>query len=200
MEKMRKEATYQWLYKNLMEKVSEKNSRLQGLKGTKEAKSMSLLELMAKVHEEDAETVLAAKDYIRKPNEANLLHLMYELVDGQMIRESIIEKYFPYQNDRDNMRNDVLKANCNCYDYDDCENEDNCECGYPDEDEKTVYELCFRTSDGEIDTEEIYGSKEEAIEAAIDFINCDRRNGIKVTYFINKYTLCDQEEIYYPAN
>lgn len=168
----------------LNSKLQAKNLNLGNLHGTQEAKKMSLLELMAKVHEEDAEAVLAAKAYIRKPNEANLMHLIYELIDGQMIRESIICKYIPEKLTRDEKRADVYKANCNCYRYDDDDCQDDYENGF--EHDSAMYEVCHPWR-GKMITDEIFDTKNEALEAIYEYYSIDRKEGIKNTYSIRKF-------------
>lgn len=184
----------------LNSKLEAKNLALGNLHGTQEAKKMSLLELMAKVHEEDAEAVLAAKAYIRKPNEANLMHLLYELIDGQMIRESIICKYIPEKLTRDEKRADVYKANCNCYNYadDDCQDdyendhkystfgEDDVDNEVDFEPDIAMYEVCHLWR-GKMMTDEVFDTKDEALESISEYYSIDRKEGIKNTYFIRKF-------------
>lgn len=195
----------------LISKLQDKNSKVGNLHGTKEAQKMSLLELMAKVHEEDAETVLAAKEYIRKPNEANLTHLLYELIDGQMIRESIIGKYVPEKLMRDSMRDDVYQANRNCYHYDENQDNDSQDDDSQDhieystfddtdseEDDETdepadvMYEVCHWWK-GELHTDEIFDTRDEAIKTIFEYHAIDRERGLNVKYIIKKFTLEESE-------
>lgn len=176
--------------KKLILKVLDKKQKIGNLHGTKEAEKMSLLELMAKVHEEDAEAVLATKDYIRKPNEANLMHLLYELIDGQMVRESVIRKYIPEKCECDNMRDDVYRANCNCYHYNDEYKPDTLN----EVDDDVMYEVSH-VWNGERVTDEVFDTKEEAQKAVMEYINSMEKHGVSMPYYINKFVLQSSEVV-----
>lgn len=137
--------------------------------------------------EEVGEVYLAAKEYKRKPNEANKAHFVYELVDVQLMSESIISKYYPKWERRDSIRADVVQANKNVYG---CKNQKGKLWGlYHDEngDRKKIV------------LEDVYEDYDLLMKDLNKNLIVDRDNGINVDYIVRELVPAS-EKVFHNTN
>lgn len=136
--------------------------------------------------EEVGEVYLAAKEYKRKPNEANRAHFVYELVDVQLMSESIISKYYPKWERRDSIRADVVQANKNVYG------------NHHEHKEGKLWGLFHREND-KLELEDVYEDYGILMGDLKENLKIDRDNGINVDYIVRELATAS-EKVFHNSN